>query len=647
MTRISAIGPFLLRCRDQQDLVDLVDLDELHLDALVAMGGEVLADVVGADRQLAVAAVGEDGELNAGGATVVEQRLDRSANRTARVEDVVDEDTGHPVERKIELRIADERLRVLRRFTTANVDVVSVEGDVELAERNLAAGEVGDPASEALGERDAARVDPHERDLVELGIPFDDLVRDPGERPLDGLSVEQDLLALRVRHAHARRRGRTRAGRVIHTPFRPHGTGLKGFVVERDLSGSAGRQPTTILRPVEQRTLERFADLAVNFSANVQPGQIVAIEAETGMEPIVRAVAERAYERGARFVDPTYFDPYVKRARLQYAAEDTLDFVPEWFGKRMLQLGEVHAARIIFVPRVSPGILNGVDPKRAGRDQLPDLQERLVIINKRLVNWTIMPFPTQPWADLVFPDLASEAALARLTEELMHVCRLDEDDPVAAWRERKETLHSVASRLTEQHFDAVRLEGPGTELIVGLMPTSLWEGGTTTTVDGVEHLPNLPTEEVYTTPDPTRADGVVRATKPLDVGGTIVNGLEVRFEGGHAVDIKADTGADVLRERAAHDEDASRLGELALVDREGRIGRLGTTFYNTLLDENAASHIALGNAYEITVGPEDRTKINKSAIHVDFMIGGDDVKVTGIARDGEEVPVLLGGTWQI
>src|SRR5881227_4022588 len=225
------------------------------------------------------------------------------------------------------------------------------------------------------------------------------------------------------------------------------------------------------------------------------------------MEPIVRAVAERAYERGARFVDPTYFDPYVNRARLQHAPDDTLEFVPEWYGKRMLQLGEEHAARIVFVPRVSPGILNGVDPKRAGRDQLPDLEERLEIINKRLVNWTIMPFPTQSWADLVYPELDGEAALSRLTEELFHVCRLD---------------------------------GPGTELTVGLLPTSLWEGGSTTTVDGVEHMPNIPTEEVYTTPDPTRAEGVVRATKPLDVAGTIVRGLEVRFEGGHAVDIQAD-----------------------------------------------------------------------------------------------------------
>jgi len=398
---------------------------------------------------------------------------------------------------------------------------------------------------------------------------------------------------------------------------------------------------------VEQQALERFAHLAVDFSANVQPGQIVTIEAETGMEPIVRAVAERAYERGARFVDPTYFDPYVKRSRLQHAPDDSLEFVPEWYGKRMLQLGDVRAARIVFVPRVSPGILNGVDPKRAGRDQLPDVRERLEIINKRLVNWTIMPFPTQPWAELVYPDLDGEAALARLTEELSHVCRLDEDDPVAAWRERKETLHSVSARLSEHHFDAIRLEGPGTDLTVGLLPTSLWEGGSTTTVDGIEHMPNVPTEEVYTTPDPTRADGVVRATKPLDVAGTIVSGLEVRFEGGHAVDIQADSGAEVLRERAGYDTDASRLGELALVDREGRIGTLGTTFYNTLLDENAASHIALGNAYELTVGAEDVPKINKSAIHVDFMIGGDDVQVTALNADGTEVPVLRGGTWQI
>jgi aminopeptidase len=365
------------------------------------------------------------------------------------------------------------------------------------------------------------------------------------------------------------------------------------------------------------------------------------------MEPIVRAVAERAYERGALFVDPFYFDPYVKKARLQHAPDETLEYIPRWYGDRMLALGDAHAARIIFTPRVSPGILNGVDPKRAGRYQLPDLKERLQVINKRLVNWTILPYPTEHWAQVVFPGVDDATALERLTEQLMHVCRLDEDDPVAAWRERDEMLHSVARRLTEQRFDAIRFHGDGTDLTVGLLPSSTWEGGSTTTVDDVEHMPNIPTEEVYTTPDPTRAEGVVRATKPLDIAGTIIDGLTVRFENGRAVEIDAATGADVLRERSAHDRDASRLGEVALVDREGRVGPLGTVFYNTLLDENAASHIALGNAYEVAVAEEDVPRINKSQIHIDFMIGGNEIEVTGITQDGREVPVLREGTWQI
>src|SRR5918911_2505532 len=223
---------------------------------------------------------------------------------------------------------------------------------------------------------------------------------------------------------------------------------------------------------MDQEALERLADLAVGFSANVQAGQIVSVEAEYGMEPIVRAVAERAYARGAHFVDPVYFDPFVKKARLQHAPEETLDYVPPWYGERMLKLGDEHAARIIFVPRVSPGILNGVDPKRAGRDQLPDLRERLVVINKRLVNWSILPYPTPLWAELVFPDLDPDAALARLTEELLHVCRLDEDDPVAAWRERDETLRAVSARLTERRFDAIRFRGEGTDFTIGLLPSS-------------------------------------------------------------------------------------------------------------------------------------------------------------------------------
>jgi aminopeptidase len=268
-------------------------------------------------------------------------------------------------------------------------------------------------------------------------------------------------------------------------------------------------------------------------------------------------------------------------------------------------------------------------------------------VNEATTNWTIVPFPTPGWARQVHPDLPEDEALARLGEEVLHVCRLDEPDPVAAWRERMTVLVGAAERLGERRFTALRFEGEGTDLTVGLLPTTRFLAAEFRTVDGIRHMPNLPSEEVFGAPDPQRTDGVVRATKPLVVAGSIIRGLEVEFRDGRAVRIDADEGAEVLRAYAARDEGASRLGEVALVDGDGRIGRLGTTFFDTLLDENAASHIALGQAYSFTAGEEDRDRLNRSGIHVDFMIGGDDVDVTGIADDGSEVPVLRGGAWRI
>jgi aminopeptidase len=394
-------------------------------------------------------------------------------------------------------------------------------------------------------------------------------------------------------------------------------------------------------------TVERLADLAVGFAANVQPGQIVAIQAEIGKEEIVRAIAASAYRHGAKFVDPFYFDMHVKRARILHADEETLDFVPSWYGERQLELGRQRCARIGIAGPATPGLLDDLDPARAGRDLLPALKETGVIVNEATTNWTIVPFPTRAWAERVHPDLPPDEAFDRLGREIVHVCRLDEPDPIAAWRERSAALVGVAERLSARRFSAVRFRGEGTDLTVGLLPTSLFLAAKFTTADGIEHMPNLPSEEVFSAPDPQRTDGVVRATKPLVVAGSIVRGLEVEFRDGRAVRIDADEGADVLRGYAARDEGASRLGEVALVDGEGRIGRLGTTFFDTLLDENAASHIALGRAYDFTAGEEDRGRVNQSAIHVDFMIGGDDVDVDGIEDGGAEVPVLRGGAWQL
>jgi aminopeptidase len=394
------------------------------------------------------------------------------------------------------------------------------------------------------------------------------------------------------------------------------------------------------------RQLERLADLIVNFGANVQKGQIVDIGSALGKEELTRALTASAYKRGARFVDVSYWDPHLKRARVLYAPEEELDFVPPWYGERTLQLGEQRGATISLSGPIEPHLYDDLDPERLGRDVFPRVKEWTTVINKRTVNWCVSPCPTQKWATLVHPDLEPESALAKLWDEIVYICRLDEDDPEAAWQERNTALKSAAARLTEQRFDALHFEGPGTDLTIGLLPSSQWIGGGDETVDGIPHMANLPTEEVFTSPDPERVDGIVRATKPLYSQGRIINGLTVRFEGGRAVQLDADSGAETLRTLLKQDEGASRLGEIALVDREGRIGPLDTVFYDTLLDENAASHMALGSAYDAAAGEEDRERLNRSSIHIDFMVGAPDIEVTGITRDGERVPVLRDSTWQ-
>ncbi len=393
--------------------------------------------------------------------------------------------------------------------------------------------------------------------------------------------------------------------------------------------------------------LQRFAELVVNFAANVQPGQIVAIGSEPGKVELTRAVADAAYRAGAKFVDVSMFDLHVKRSRILHAPEDTLDYVPPWYGERILALGELHAARIGLTGPAAPGLLDDLDPQRAGRDQLPFLRESSQVVNARTTNWTAVPCPTAPWAQLVYPQLEPAAALQRLWDQVIHMCRLDEDDPVAAWRARQDVLVAVSERLTALGLDALHFQGPGTDLRVGMLPTSRWLSARFETVDGIVHMPNLPSEEVFTAPDPRRADGVVRSTKPLVVGGTIISGLQVRFDGGRAVSIEAEEGGELLARYAERDEGAARLGEVALVDAAGRIGPLDTVFYDTLIDENAASHVALGAAYEFTAGEQDHDAINRSQIHVDFMIGSPEVDVTGLTSDGERVPVLRAGAWQI
>jgi aminopeptidase len=395
-----------------------------------------------------------------------------------------------------------------------------------------------------------------------------------------------------------------------------------------------------------RRLVNALAALTVEVGANVQPGQVVSVGCRPGQEELVRAIAESAYRRGAKYVDVAWFDPLVKHARVAHAAEETLDWVPPWLGQRITQIGEMAGATIALSGPTAPGLFDDVDPERAAKDRLPSVREAIPVIMGALVNWTVVPCPHPAWAALVHPDLPPDAAYARLWEEIAHICRLDEPDPAAAWRARGAELAATAARLNDRRLDALHFVGPGTDLRVGLLPQSRWVGGGDERNDGLPHLPNIPTEEVFTTPDPTRTEGHVTSTQPLEVGGTIIRGLRLRFEGGRAVQIDADSGAEVLRGRAAVDEGAARLGEVALVDGSGRIGPLGVTFFDTLLDENAASHIAIGAGYpKGTDGTAAEGAVNDSEIHIDFMIGGPEVGVYAVDADGVETPLLMGGDW--
>jgi aminopeptidase len=392
----------------------------------------------------------------------------------------------------------------------------------------------------------------------------------------------------------------------------------------------------------------RLAELAVRVGANVQPGQILAVGSEPGMEPLARAVAEVAYEQGAKFVDVSVFDPYVKRARALHADPQTLDYVPPWLGAHVRALGEHRCASIGFSGPATPHLMDDVDPVLLGRDMLPWVTEINDVIQGRLLNWNGVPCPSEGWATLVHPDLPPHEALELLWREIAHVCRLDEPDPAMAWRERLDRLREVGAKLDALRLDSLRFEGPGTDLTVGLLNSSPWLDARMTTAEGIEHVANIPTEEVFTAPDPERVNGVVTSTKPLFTSGALITGLKVRFEDGRAVEIDAERGAETLRALSEHDPGAARLGEVALVDRESRIGGLAVVFYDTLLDENAASHIALGQgvAFEME-DAGDLERMNSSGIHIDFMIGSDDVEVTGVTRGGDDVPLLRGGVWQV
>ena len=388
--------------------------------------------------------------------------------------------------------------------------------------------------------------------------------------------------------------------------------------------------------------LERYAELCVRVGANVQPGQELFVESDLSHAALARAIVRQGYCAGAAYVHVLYHDDHVRHAMLELGPDEALTHAPEW-RKAWMESGDGNAF-IGTTGDPEPELMADLDGDRVGRALMQELTEiGLRQLRDNSVNWCVVAAPNEGWARQVF----GEPDLERLWELVAFSMRLDEPDPAAAWREYGGRLQERAATLNALRPDALRYRGPGTDLTVGLLPTSRWDGGGSETANGIPFIANLPTEEIFTAPDCRRADGMIRSTMPLVLRGQIVRGLELTFESGRIVQVEAETGAELLRGQLAAVENADRLGELALVTGDSRVGQSRTLFYETLFDENATCHIAYGSGYPSSVEGEPGEGLNVANIHVDFMVGGPDLEVDALLADGTAVPVIREEAWML
>ncbi|MCO8277004.1 aminopeptidase [Actinoplanes sp. TRM 88003] len=393
--------------------------------------------------------------------------------------------------------------------------------------------------------------------------------------------------------------------------------------------------------------IERFAELVVRAGINVQPGQGVVLHTDTAHLEIARAVTEAAYAAGAAWVEPVWTDGPMRRSAVTHASVEQLSAVRPWALNRIREWQQAGVAWIRLLGEADPHLFDGLDPARTAATPIEEAQatRRIMMGGAR---WVVVGAPNPGWAREVF----GEPDVDRLWKAVGTAMRLDLDDPVAAWQERSAILAERGRRLDALELTELHYAGEGTDLTVGLLPNSRWTGGGLIDQAGLPYLPNIPTEEVFTSPDRTRAEGVMRVTRPAVIAGQVVTGLRVTLAGGRITDVSADEGAEVVRAHLEADEGARRLGEVALVDRDSRIARTGVVFHNMLFDENAACHVAWGQSFPFAVAgaaamtDEQRTALglNMSSVHTDVVIGGEGITVTGRGPGGS-VTIIRDDEW--
>lgn len=401
--------------------------------------------------------------------------------------------------------------------------------------------------------------------------------------------------------------------------------------------------------------LDRLAEVAVRTGVNLGEGQELVITAPIEALPLVRRIVEHAYKAGASLVTPIFSDGEITKARYEHGADASFDKAPAWLFEGMGAAFKSGAARMAITGD-DPMLLAEMDPTKVARVGKATSIAAKPAMNPIVgfeVNWNIVAYPTLGWSAKVFPDLPVEEAQAKLMNAIYDASRIGGDDPVQNWAEHTLELKKRVKWLNEQKFDALQYTGPGTDLRLGLAEGHIWKGGASPALNGIICQPNIPTEEVFTCPHAYKVDGTVSATKPLAHQGSVIEDISVRFEAGKIVEATASKGQDVLRALLATDDGSSRIGEVALVPHSSPISQSGVLFYNTLFDENASCHIALGQCYADTIAggseftPEELQQKggNQSLIHVDWMMGSDAVDIDGITLTGDVVPVMRGGEW--